>query len=92
MRATCEAGEVPSTAKYGGTNDAVAAGQSHVSSSGWVHTMTELTSEWPDEITVSSADHPLFLYRERRYTYLNGPPVPHERIAYRSRHFLVKTR
>jgi hypothetical protein len=34
MRATREAAEVPSTAKNGGTNDAVAAGESHVLSSG----------------------------------------------------------
>ena len=32
-----------------------------------------------------------FLFREGEYAYLNGPPVPHELIAHRSRHSLAKT-
>jgi hypothetical protein len=32
-----------------------------------------------------------FFFRGEGYAYLNGPPVPHERTAHRSRHSLVKT-
>ena len=32
-----------------------------------------------------------FFFRGEGYAYLNGPPIPHERIAHRSRHSVVKT-
>jgi hypothetical protein len=32
-----------------------------------------------------------FFFEGEEYAYLNGPPVPHERTAHRSRHSLVKT-
>ena len=66
MRATREAAEVPSTAKNGGTNDAVAAGESHVLSGGWVRAISELTSEWPDEMDGKLSVPPLsFSFGER---------------------------
>jgi len=78
MRATRKAGEVPCAAYHGGTYDAVAAGQSHVSSNGWVHTITALTLEWPETGSKVNDRPTFFLFREGGYAYLNGPPVPHE--------------
>lgn len=40
--------------------------------------------------TVSLVYRPYLFHLERGYAYLNGPPVPHKRIAYGSRHFRVK--
>jgi hypothetical protein len=89
MRATRKAGEVPCAADYSGTYNAVAAGQSH---NGREHTMTVLTWEWPDDMNGKLSGSPnFFFFRGGEYAHLNGPPVPHERLAQRSRHSPVKT-
>lgn len=92
MRATCKAGEVPCAAEYSTTYYDVTAGRCHVSSHGGEHTIRALTWEWPDEMDGKLSGSPFFfVFRGKGYAYLNCPPVPHERLAHRSRHVLVKT-
>jgi hypothetical protein len=43
-----------------------------------VHAISELTLEWPNEIDGKLNSPPLL---GKGHAYLNGPPVPHERIA-----------
>lgn len=54
--------------------------------------MTVLTLGWPDghEWHAQWIAQFFFSFREEEYAYLNGPPVPHERLAQRSRHCPVK--